>query len=384
MLGGGGDGSEGDLLGPGFSPPWGVFSMIAFQVASIESFSSELSASLSNGSPSESGSRSLGVAGVVSSSLYNLNRAAQVAFPDEEILARAKSFPYAFLREKQAAHQLLDKWIITKDLPGEVEYALDFPWYVSLPRVEARLYLEQYGGGSDIWIGKTLYRMPLVNNDMYLELANQPIQVSIVWFHSRWYEEAGLGWHGVSRRTLLEDFFLAASCIFEPKRKTERLGWVQTLVFSKAISAYFGRDSCTDTMRQALILNFLNADDCYSNEHGTNRSVLDTIPFKFKNRKLSKQVSARHQHFSLLFCLNFSLQFSPMVIEDMSIQVNVPALAMEEVAPLAVSDVAMLAPEEIFHGKGNIKEEAKLTKEERKRRRANQKRRFRRLKVANL
>ncbi|XP_042404659.1 U3 small nucleolar ribonucleoprotein protein MPP10-like, partial [Zingiber officinale] len=65
--------------------------------------------------------------------------------------------------------------------------------------------------------------------------------------------------------------------------------------------------------------------------------------------------------------------FAPKpVIEDMSIQVNVPALVMEEVAPLAVSDAAMLAPEEIFHGKGNIKEEAELTKEERKRRRANQ------------
>jgi ent-copalyl diphosphate synthase len=27
-----------------------------------------------------------------------------------------------------------------------------------LPRVEARVYLEQYGGEDDIWIGKTLYR----------------------------------------------------------------------------------------------------------------------------------------------------------------------------------------------------------------------------------
>ncbi|XP_042468485.1 (-)-kolavenyl diphosphate synthase TPS28, chloroplastic-like [Zingiber officinale] len=210
--------------------------------------------------------------------MYNLNRAAQVAFPGEEILKRAKSFSYAFLREKQAAHQLLDKWIITKDLPGEVEYALDFPWYASLPRVEARLYLEQYGGGSDIWIGKTLYRMPLVNNDMYLELAKLDFNHcqahhQLEWLYlQKWYEEAGLGRHGVSRRTLLEDFFLAASCIFEPERKTERLGWVRTLVFSKAISAYFGRDSCTETMRQTLILNFLNADDCCSNEHGTNRA----------------------------------------------------------------------------------------------------------------
>ncbi|GER27074.1 U3 small nucleolar ribonucleoprotein protein mpp10 [Striga asiatica] len=69
--------------------------------------------------------------------------------------------------------------------------------------------------------------------------------------------------------------------------------------------------------------------------------------------------------------------FSPKpVIEDMSIQANVPALAMEEIAPLAVSDAAMLAPEEVFSGKGDIKEETELTKEERKRRRANKKRKF--------
>ncbi|XP_042503124.1 U3 small nucleolar ribonucleoprotein protein MPP10 [Macadamia integrifolia] len=91
----------------------------------------------------------------------------------------------------------------------------------------------------------------------------------------------------------------------------------------------------------------------------------------------------RKKEASLLFktlCLKLDalshFHFTPKpVIEDMSVQANVPALAMEEIAPVAVSDAAMLAPEEVFAGKGDIKEEAELTKEERKRRRAKKKRR---------
>lgn len=40
--------------------------------------------------------------------------------PGEGILEDAKQFSYKFLKEKQAANEILDKWIITKDLPGEV------------------------------------------------------------------------------------------------------------------------------------------------------------------------------------------------------------------------------------------------------------------------
>ncbi|XP_065875461.1 M phase phosphoprotein 10 [Euphorbia lathyris] len=92
----------------------------------------------------------------------------------------------------------------------------------------------------------------------------------------------------------------------------------------------------------------------------------------------------RKKEASLLFkqlCLKLDalshFHFAPKpVIEDMSIQANVPALAMEEIAPMAVSDAAMLAPEEVFSSKGNIKEAGEMTQEDRKRRRAKKKRKF--------
>ncbi len=52
--------------------------------------------------------------------IFNLFRASQTAFPGENILDHAKQFSAKFLTDKQATNELLDKWIIAKDLPGEV------------------------------------------------------------------------------------------------------------------------------------------------------------------------------------------------------------------------------------------------------------------------
>ncbi|KAE9610079.1 putative U3 small nucleolar ribonucleoprotein complex, subunit Mpp10 [Lupinus albus] len=101
-----------------------------------------------------------------------------------------------------------------------------------------------------------------------------------------------------------------------------------------------------------------------------------SAPLSF-NDELHKEASMLFKKISLKLDALTHFNFAPKpVIEDMSIQTNVPALTMEEIAPVAVSDAAMLAPEEVFDGKGDIKEETELTKVERKRRRANKKRKF--------
>ncbi|KAK7265675.1 hypothetical protein RJT34_33298 [Clitoria ternatea] len=101
-----------------------------------------------------------------------------------------------------------------------------------------------------------------------------------------------------------------------------------------------------------------------------------SAPLSFKD-ELKNEASTLFKRLCLKLDALSHFNFAPKpIIEDMRIETNLPALAMEEIAPVAVSDAAMLAPEEIFAGKGDIKEEAELTKAERKRRRANKKRKF--------
>ncbi|XP_031110973.1 (-)-kolavenyl diphosphate synthase TPS28, chloroplastic isoform X2 [Ipomoea triloba] len=220
--------------------------------------------------------------------MYNLYRASQLRFPGEEILNDTKNFALGFLQQKRASNELLDKWIIIKDLPGEVGYALDVPWYASLPRVETRLYLEQYGGEDDVWIGKTLYRMPIVNNNMYLEVgkldynycqAIHQLEWKII---RKWYKDCNLAQYGVSERSLLLGYYLAMASIFEPERSKERLAWAKTSALIEAITTKFqdGRAEIVRDQIRAFITEFtsnVSIDDYQGNNKTREVTLVETL-----------------------------------------------------------------------------------------------------------
>nr|WCR39979.1 terpene synthase class II ent-copalyl diphosphate synthase [Salvia officinalis] len=193
--------------------------------------------------------------------MYNLYRASQLMFPQEHILSDARNFSAKFLHQKRRTNALVDKWIITKDLPGEVGYALDVPFYASLPRLEARFFLEQYGGDDDVWIGKTLYRMPYVNSNTYLELAkvdykNCQSVHQLEWKSmQKWYRECNIGEFGLSERSLLLAYYIAASTTFEPEKSGERLAWATTAILIETIAS----QQLSDEQKREFVDEFENS-----------------------------------------------------------------------------------------------------------------------------
>ncbi|KAK3121517.1 hypothetical protein QOZ80_8BG0655080 [Eleusine coracana subsp. coracana] len=180
--------------------------------------------------------------------MYNTYRAAQLMFPgDDNVLRRAEVFCRDFLLQRRASNRMKDKWAIAKDILGEVEYAIDFPWKASLPRIETRMYLEQYGGSSDVWIGKVLHRMTLFCNDLYLDAARADFSdfqrnCRVEWDALRmWYFKNNLGSYGGNPNSALTAYFIASATIFEQQRAAERLGWAHTAVLAETVSSYFKR-----------------------------------------------------------------------------------------------------------------------------------------------
>nr|QWV53998.1 copalyl diphosphate synthase-like 2 [Chamaecyparis formosensis] len=237
--------------------------------------------------------------------MLNVHRCSQVALPGEKIMEEAKLCTQRYLTNALESVGAFDKWALKKDLQGEVEYELKYPWHRSLPRLEARNYLEQYGA-NDVWLGKSMYLMPCVSNAKYLELAKldfnsvQRIQQKEIQELQRWWIASGLSKLGFTPDRLVETYFAVAASMFEPEYATCRAVYTKISIFIVILNYFYdayatsGNDvtlfseavtrwdpSLVDKMRPQMktcFLSFYNTMNEIAQE-GSKRQGHDVLPY---------------------------------------------------------------------------------------------------------
>ncbi|KAG6557324.1 hypothetical protein Mapa_001252 [Marchantia paleacea] len=177
-------------------------------------------------------------------STFNLYRAGQTCYPGESILMEGAEWARKFLVEKSSKEGFNDKWVIGKDIAGEVAFALQNPWYYTLPRLEHRSYLDQYGP-DDIWISKVLYRMFSISNNTFLKLAKADFNVCQSKHQEdlqeilRWNEESGLKGLSFGRKVMVYCFYTGACCLPAAEHSMARRVWTQIALLSTLIDDFF-------------------------------------------------------------------------------------------------------------------------------------------------
>eukprot|EP00253_Pinus_taeda_P017606 PITA_17606 len=155
-------------------------------------------------------------------SMLSLYRASQLVFPEENILDETKSFTIQYLTEALNKSETFSAWNHRQNLSEEIKYTLKTSWHASVPRVEAKRYCQAYRPDY-ARLGKSVYKLPYVNNEKILELAKldfnivQSIHQEEMKNVTSWFRDSGLPLFTFARERPLEFYFLIAAGTYEPQ-----------------------------------------------------------------------------------------------------------------------------------------------------------------------
>eukprot|EP01018_Ginkgo_biloba_P029634 Gb_38696 [translate_table: standard] len=153
-----------------------------------------------------------------------LYRASHVAFPEEKVMEDARIFTTKYLQKSLTKSDILSD----KNLLTEIKYALEYPWKCSVPRWEARNYIDVYGT-DDAWLHKNLFRMSYVSNQKILELARLDFNIvqsqhqTELKLLSRWWIESGMSEVTIFRHRHVEYYLWGVLGAFEPEYSASRI-----------------------------------------------------------------------------------------------------------------------------------------------------------------
>ena len=109
------------------------------------------------------------------SHMISLRDTSEVFFKDDDgsLLQEARNFSLEFLNDRLNNNKLDDKWYFRENTRDIVSHAIKKRRFFKIPFTEKRKNIELYRSTSrhDYWIDKTIYLVPNINSEIFLEIA---------------------------------------------------------------------------------------------------------------------------------------------------------------------------------------------------------------------
>nr|ACN40929.1 unknown [Picea sitchensis] len=178
-------------------------------------------------------------------SMLSLLRASEISFPGEKVMQEAKVFTREYLTLVLAGRG--DVTDVDQSLLREVKYALEFPWHWSVPRWEARSFIEIYGQNHS-WLKSNI-------NQKVLELAKldfnilQCIHQKEIQFIVRWWRESEIAQLNFYRKRHVEFYFWVVICIFEPEFSQSRIAFAKICTVATVLDDLYDTHGMLDELK---------------------------------------------------------------------------------------------------------------------------------------
>ncbi|XP_059071792.1 bifunctional isopimaradiene synthase, chloroplastic-like [Cryptomeria japonica] len=169
-------------------------------------------------------------AGIIA--ILSLYRCSQLNFPGENVMREIGAFAEDYLARSLESKNFCQAKAVKENLRQEIEYALSARWNRNMPRLMARNHIVAFNP-DDLWLGKTLYRLPKASNDKYLELAKldfNSIQAKLrseIQHIKRWYKECKFPQLHFTRHREVAVYWTSSVVMFEQQYTDCRLDFTK-------------------------------------------------------------------------------------------------------------------------------------------------------------
>lgn len=217
----------------------------------------------------------------LTSVLYTVYRATDLAFTGEYELEEARSFSEKLLEKATSTIRIRDdNLVIFPDLEKVIKHELTLPWITRLDHLEHRMWIEE-NKISPLWLGKaSFYRLPCFNNKKLMQLASenykfrQSIYAKELEEVKRWSIESGLSDMGFGREKTTYCYFAASSSSCLPHDSIIRLIVAKAAILITVADDFYDMEGSLSEL-EALTEAVQRWDG--KNLRGHSKTIFDTL-----------------------------------------------------------------------------------------------------------